>query len=267
MSAIRIGQSTAAMAGLMLLAAVELAHERWWRSAICLSLALAVKPLAIVMILLTAALYPAMRSRLTMGIAVVVAAPFLFQRPEYVWQQYLGCAEMLRLAVRRGDEQWWAQLFGLLKYLGWEVSSQGQTITRVFAAIATLALCWLAKHRRDAKTAAFFLYALSVCYLMLFNPRTENSTYCLLSPAIAVFIAEAFKERHAYWTGAALIIAVIGMVGSYEIGKFFTPETGRPVWLAPMMCAPFACYVAWRGCCDGLTRRVEREFHGLVRSA
>jgi len=62
-----------------------------------------------------------------------------------------------------------------------------QTILRLVAALGTLALCWQSRRRHDAVRSAAYVFALSVAYLMLFSPRTENNTYAMLGPAIAVF--------------------------------------------------------------------------------
>ncbi len=52
------------MAGLMMLATVDLVDKRWWRAAAYLSLGLAIKPLCLVLVLLAAVLYPATMWRL-----------------------------------------------------------------------------------------------------------------------------------------------------------------------------------------------------------
>jgi hypothetical protein len=61
----RNGQATLAMAGLMLLAVADMARASWWRAALWLALAAAVKPLVVVLILLAAAIEPSLRWRAT----------------------------------------------------------------------------------------------------------------------------------------------------------------------------------------------------------
>ena len=51
----RNGQATLIMTGFMLLAVVDAAHSRWWRATLWLALSVAIKPLAIVLVLLIAA--------------------------------------------------------------------------------------------------------------------------------------------------------------------------------------------------------------------
>ena len=56
-AALRNGQASTLLLASMLLAAVAMAQRRWWPAAVLLGLALAVKPLAIVLLLLAGALY------------------------------------------------------------------------------------------------------------------------------------------------------------------------------------------------------------------
>ena len=87
------------------------------------------------------------------------------------------------------------------------------------------------------------MYTLAAVYLMLFNPRTENSTYCVLGPAVGLFYAEQLRTRR--WLTAGLLLAVMAAcVGSYELGKHLTPPGAKTVWLAPLACCCLAAYLA-----------------------
>jgi len=242
---VRNGQATVLMTACMLLAADALAYARWNRATLLLAFAFAVKPLALVMILLAAALYRPMLWRLALAAVVLPLVPYAFQSPQYVTGQYHAFVESLRHVYRLGHEAWWAQLFGMLKVFGWDVPSPIQTGCRVLAAAATLAVCWLAQRRLEVRRFAVWLFTLTAIYVMLLNPRTENSTYCLLGPAIGVWYAEAGRRRNrGQW--ALLLTLSIAVVGSYEIGKFFTPAGAQPIWLAPLACTIFAGYAAVR---------------------
>ena len=166
----RNGQATLIMAGLMMLATVDLVDKRWWRAAAYLSLALAIKPLCLVLILLAAALYPAMMWRLAISICFWTAMPFLIAEPTYVLHQYFGCANMLQLAADRGRDPNWSQVFGMLQVFGISIPSSWQTILRAIAAAGTLAMAWYAQRRWPSSWAGTYCYALATCYLMLFNP-------------------------------------------------------------------------------------------------
>jgi len=241
-SCFRNGQSTVPIAALMMIAVVDLADRRWGRAAAWLSLGLALKPLVLVMTLLAGALYKPMRGRLLAGTAIVLASPFLFQAPGYVVSQYQLCAASMQATARLGIDLYWAHFFGMLKVAGVSVSPSVQTGVRLLAAGGTLWLCRLARKQYPADQAAVWLYALSACYLMLFNPRTENNTYAMLGPAIAVFCGQALLIERRPMVAAALAGAAIGILGSHQITKGITPPS-QSVWLSPLVCAGFLAFL------------------------
>ena len=244
-SCLRIGQSTLPMTGIMLLAVDAMYRSKWNSATAWLTLAVAIKPLAVVLVLLSAAVHVPMRLRLAVGMVVGALLPFVLQSPAYAAWQFQQCGAMLQVAAELGNESWWAQAFGMLKAFGLETPGPVQTAARLVAALATCAVCWIAFRRFDSRRAHLWLYTLTAVYLMLFNPRTENSTYCILGPALGCFLADEVLRRRPIraWLLGALTVAA---AGSYEIGKFFTPEGARPIWLAPLACLVFAAYLAVR---------------------
>ncbi len=239
-SSLRIGQSTMLMTAGIVLAIDCWRRQRFSRSATWIAIAIAVKPLAIVPAMLLFAVSAPMRWRIVMGAGLVAVSVFGFQNPEYVWQQYLDCATMLGRAADLGNQPgWWAQLFGMLDVFGFPTPPSVQTILRLIAAIGTLALVYVGTRRFDRCGQAVWMLTWTAIYLMLFNPRTENSTYCLLGPVLGIFIAEAaIRDRNK---AMAIVISTLSVLiaGSYEIGKHFTPEGARVIWLAPLACTAF----------------------------
>jgi hypothetical protein len=239
----RNGQATLLMAGLMMAAVACMATRSWWRAAGCLVLALAIKPLAIVLILLSAALYRPMIGRLLIAACVMLAIPFLTQDSAYVQSQYLAYIRTVQAATDHSNVEYFAQLFGLLRVVGLEVPSHVQTLLRaLFAGLTLLACLWYSR-RMDAARWGVYFYSLSTCYLMLFNPRTENNTYSMLAPAIAVFFAWALIEGRLVHTVLLGAIA-FGTVGTFEFGRLLTPAA-QSIWLAPLMAIGFSgCVIA-----------------------
>ena len=246
-SCARNGQSTLPMAGLMLLATADLADQRWWRATLWLTLGMILKPLTIVLVLLAAAIYPAMRGRLCAGIAAVCCFPFLFQRFDYVMATHKDCIHALQVAHRVGVEGYWAQLFGMLRVFGLEVPQQVQTLTRLVAAVATLGLCWYAQRRYGSARANVSLYVLTALYLMLFNPRTENNTYAMLGPALAVTAGRMLFVTRQKAQGYLVLGCAVVTLASYEVGKLFVP-TIQAVFLAPLATCVFAVIVVVELC-------------------
>lgn len=244
-SAARNGQATLIIAGLMMLAVEELWRERWLRATLLLSLGLAFKPLTLVMLLLVAALYPPMLPRLLAGVGIVAAIPYALGPWQYVNSQYVAFGEMLAAAAHEGGHHPWAHIFGMLQTAGIEIEWRVQTALRAIAAAATLLAGWLARRRLPTARCPVYLFALSACYLMLFNPRTENNTYALVAPAIGLFCAEAFLVRRQPLVAWRIVGMSIGIVGGYEIGRRLAPGVS-PVWLAPLMCTFFNVFVLVR---------------------
>jgi hypothetical protein len=237
-SSARNGQATLPMTGLMILGTVAAAESRWWLSSALLALAVAIKPLAIVMLLLLGGIHAPLRWRLLPALAAVLAAPFLFQSPEYVAQQYWECCQMFRQASDRGLDPIWPQLFCSLDIWGLPIPARAQTAIRLLAAAATFALAVRAARTGPPARAALLVFSLAACYLMLFNPRTENNTYSCIAPAVALSLALTWRQPgQAKWSLCFLLIAV-GNVGGWAMQELL--GTGPKVWLAPLSTAIFA---------------------------
>lgn len=247
---LRNGQSTLMITGLMLLATVDLQEKKWCRATVLLALAFAFKPVAIVMILLAGAIHPQMLWRLAIGMAVVAVAPFLMQRPDYVISQFIAFDQNTRVAFATGETGYWAQLFGMLKVAGWDVPSPVQQTLRLVFAGATLVACWWTARRLPADRNSFYLYALSNCYLMLFNSRTEGSTYAMVGPVYGVLLAEAWLQRKNRMASLAFLLATIATVFNYDLAKLVARGRNEDVWLCPFVCILVTCYLFVRLTCE-----------------
>lgn len=255
---LRNGQSTLMITGLMLLATVDLQEKQWWRATVLLALAFAFKPVAIVMILLTAAIHPSMLWRLAIGMTAVALSPFLMQRPDYVISQFIAFNQNTQVAFSTGETGYWAQLFGMLKVAGWDVPSTVQQTTRLIFAVATLAGCWWAARKLPADRSSFYLYALSNCYLMLFNSRTEGSTYAMVGPVYGLLLSEALYQRKTVARSVAFILAIVATVFNYDLAKIVARGRNEDVWLCPFVCILLTIY---------LVARLKRELQSAKVSA
>ncbi len=244
-SSARNGQTTLLMAAMMMLATANIAYRQWWRATYWLALGLALKPLILVIALLVGALYRPMSWRLCVGAAGVFFFPFLTQSPDYVWQQYTQCITELYSAYELGTERLWAQLFGMLSVAGLHISSEIQFLVRLIVAISVLVMCWLGQKKLTATQTCIWIYSLATCYLMLFNPRTENTTYAMLGPVIGLHCAQALLVERRAIQSLAMVLITIGTVGSYEFGKMLVPAV-YPIWLAPLMCICLTALLIYR---------------------
>jgi hypothetical protein len=242
----RNGQATLALTGLMLLAVVDVAQQRWWRATLWLSLGISIKPLMIVLVLLIMAIDRPMSWRIAVGMLVTALVPFLTQHPGYVMEQYAACWKNFTTAAHVGAaEGGWTSPFHALRLIGITVPEPVQTALRLAAALGTLVLCWLSRRRHDAVRSAVFVFSLSVVYLMLFSPRTENNTYAMLGPAIAVFLAGAYLVEKRSREGLLLCGLTFVILGGRLIERLLTPHAGTG-WVSPLVAVCFATYLVVR---------------------
>src|SRR5262249_29919205 len=94
-AALRDGQATTPLLAVLLLSSIAIAEERWWNAAALLALALAIKPIAIVFMLLTAVLYRPLIGRLVVCLVPVFLVPFVNPNLHAVLQLHLLAAEKL----------------------------------------------------------------------------------------------------------------------------------------------------------------------------
>ena len=245
LSCARNGQSTLIMTATMILGLVDLGEGRRWRAAGWLSLSLALKPLALVLILLLAALDRRMAGRLLVGVAAVLLFPFATQTAPYVADQYVKSVQMFRASSHCGMVELWAQPFSVLSLAGIVVPESVQTLVRAAAGPVTLLLCAAAKRRRDFRDFVPYLLAFSVLYILLFNPRTENNTYAMLGPAIGLFAAPWIAKdvhRAAVWY---LSLILLLLSAGDELVRVATPP-GEHIWLKPSLALLFLLFLIHR---------------------
>jgi hypothetical protein len=239
----RNGQATLIMTGFMLLAVVDAARSRWWRATLWLALGVAIKPLAIVLVLLIAAIDRPMTWRVLLGMIVLALSPFATQHHAYVLQQYSACLSNMMAAAHVGvAAHGWTSPFTTLRVSGVDVPERIQTVIRLAAAAATLGICILTRRRHDVVRSALYVFSLAAVYLILFSPRTENNTYAMLGPAIGVFLASAFLIERRPGEGILLSGVVLALVGSRVIERLVAPHAEK-IWLSPLMAVCFVVYL------------------------
>jgi len=254
--AAQIGQANLLFSALMLHATADVARRRWWAAAVSLSLLVVVKPFGVVMVLLVAPLHEPVRWRLAECLTAVLASPFLFGTPSYVLGQYRMFVSKLMVSSRP-DPGRWADLTSLLWAAGGHPSEATMTGVRLALAVGALALSWKAVRRWGEPRASILTLAVATTYLMLCNPRTQENSYVILGPAVALFTASALLiDRHRWQT--ALLLAVFVGIGFH---RAFSVHPNY--WLQPLAALIFAGYLAY----NTLTRRNHAEFMAEYRPA
>jgi Glycosyltransferase family 87 len=242
----RNGQSTLIMSGLMMLACVDLAECRRGWAVFWATLAVAFKPLAIVMLLLAPFLDRRLAWRAALGIAVILGVPFLTAPPGYVVEQYLKCGQMFRASSHCGIIELWAQPFCVLGLLGLNLSESTQTAIRLVAAGGAIGLCLAARRRLSRERAAEYLLAISTLYILLLNPRTENNTYAMLGPVIGLsLVASLASRRPSRGEAVCLSIALALMAVGDALVRPLAGD-GEHIWLNPSLALLFGAYLVHR---------------------
>ncbi len=234
-AALRNGQATTLLAALMLLGAIAIAEERWWRAAAFLALAFALKPLGIVLVLLAGALYRPLRLALAIGVALVFVLPFIHPDPAAAWHVYgLGFHKLVASSLP--GRQTWSDITGLMDMIGLSLPETAWTAIRAAVALLTLWVGHQAVRRQTSAIAALDLFALAVCYLMLMNPRTEENTYIMLAVALALFTT-ILRWGEISPLRAWLLVGFAVLLGCHNFGSWIFRPT--EYWLKPLVCIAF----------------------------
>jgi len=239
-SAFRNGQANLWIAGLMLHAALDVCDRRTTRASCALTLALIVKPIAIVPYLLFGALERRMLPRLAIGLVFVFGLPFAFGEAGYVWAQYGGFVEKLHRSIAPGDV--YVEVFGGLQHLGFDVPEGARRIVRALMALVTFGLCRRAYRREGTAVGALAVLYLSAVYLMAFNPRTEENSYVILAAVLAPTAA-------ASWLGGRRRDGAVMAVGCFLIGTHVWRWRGHDLvraWLKPLLALAFGAWTVLR---------------------
>ncbi len=228
--AVRNGQMNVHLTAMLVLACVGLMRERWWRATFWLALALAAKPIALVLLLLFTALRSPLWWRIPIGVAVVAVLPFLNPNTEYVREQYLAGLSKVVEAGTLHDYAVFrpADLTSLLSLLGMQLPEVVLNILRGLAAFVVLGLGGLITWLFDRRTSAVLILFLGTAYLMVFNPRTEGNTYTMLGVPLAMIAAWSLLERRASPRSIILVGACI-LMGYAQ----FLVHKQREYWIRP----------------------------------
>ena len=237
MSSARNGQMNILLAALMAFAAIAIVERHWSAGAIWLTLGLALKPLMLSMFLLAAVLYRPLRGRLPAAFLLLLLFPFLLQDHTYVWNQYLHFFHKAQAAGTPWDVEPFSDIYGIVSTLGFRMSPVLQIGVRGGAALLTLLLCWLGLKRWGHTGGTLLLLSFSACYMLLFNPRTENNTYALLGIPLAFFAASALLVTRWFLVTGFLVALTVFMSASHEITR------GHNYWLSPTSCLLFFLYL------------------------
>ena len=231
LGALQMGQANIWIAASLFQAAAALGRDRWWLAALWLAVGFAVKPIMLAPIGLAMLRSPRLWMPMAVLITSVIALPFALAPSAYVWSQYVDSWRNLTDSCAQVTTHRFADINGLLRSLGTELSGSWSMAARAAFGVA-LATLLLARGRRlDSGAWSFTWLALGSSYVLLCNPMSEANSYCMFGVPAALLAWQLLGEgesgaaRHPTAVLAAGWIA-IGMLVLMGIGS----EALRP-WL------------------------------------
>jgi hypothetical protein len=232
------GQAQVIMTGLLLNAASDLILKRTWRCAALLSLALAIKPIALSMMALAFVLFSQLRVPLAIGLCTILLLPLIHPDPGFALAEYRSFLEKIIHAstLTAASWPWLADISTLVAALGIEISQPGQLAIRVLGAGLALVLGYRARCLSPTTNVCAVL-ALGLIYLTLFNPRTESDTYVALSSMIGLSAALVLVRKRSSVLGWALLCSALALGIPWR--RQIDP------WFKPALALMYAVYWSW----------------------
>ena len=210
LGSLRNGQANALVAALLLHVVACLQREQWKTAASLIVLTIAVKPIALTLLLLAPLVYRKLILPLAVALALLAALPFALGAPSYVMEQHRAFLNNLRVCSSVTEHRF-ADLNGMLRTFGAELPSAVSLGLRVVAGALTALVWWWTGRRMEEPQRALWLYLLATTYLMLFNPMTETNGYVVVVPALALWAERALAQPSTRTVGWVLVAVVAAM--------------------------------------------------------
>ena len=190
------GQVNPLIIGLLMVAIVAAHQGQWTISVICLSLCayLKIYPLAVGLLLLL--VYPRQISwRLALALFLMGAFSFFLQQPAYVLDQYKRWIGTRATDDRRMNIDIAPRDFAmLLRAIHVDLSSRTFLVLQLSAAVAAAAVCIYGRLKKWSKECLLLaVLNLGTCWMLLFGPATEDATYVMIAPPLALALVRTQK--------------------------------------------------------------------------
>jgi hypothetical protein len=244
-------QAQVPMTAAMMLGAVAMMKARWLAATFWIFLAAVVKPLAVVMLLLAGALQPRMRLTLAVALLAGFLLPFLFLDFGYLSEQHRTWAMKLsRMAhVMPTDWPFQADFQTMLDSAGIVVPPQVATVVRFAAALGTLALAWRLSQAGGPRAMPFAILLLAGCYITLFGPRNEFTSFMVVTPAMTMLALLLLGRMDPRGWPLLAAVLMLGIAWEFHYGRWVKPliVTLTYAWLIWIALVP----ARWRALIDG----------------
>jgi hypothetical protein len=248
LSNIDSGQANPIVIGLLLAGMAAACTGRWTLAALAVAGAVHWKiyPLVAGLLLIVAA-PKKFTWRFLLFLALLAAAPFLFQKTSYVVEQYREWA-LTRVADNRfaypieiAPLDLW---FLLVRVLQLPLSETAYHLLRAATGAAIAAFCLLGALRRWPVERLYGgLFAFVCAWMVLLGPASEWLTYLLLAPAASLAVVDVLTRPSSRWTRATAF-AAYGFLLLAVLRVGFVPKLQFP-WLLALQPLGGLCYTAY----------------------
>ena len=205
------GQANPLVIGLLMIALSAAYSRRWTLAAFAVAGAFYWKIYPLVLGMLLVLVAPQKFSwRLVLALIVMGMLPFLFQKPDYVLQQYHQWM-VTRLVDNRLNyplEIAPLDLWLLLVRLGTlPLGESGYQILRLAAGAAIAGFCLYGGWKGWSKERILGgIFCFACVWMLLLGPASESLTYLILVPAGAIAVVESFSLRLSPFSRIAAVI-------------------------------------------------------------
>jgi hypothetical protein len=218
------GQANVLLMALLLAAGAAAMRQRWNLTAIVLAAACLLKIYPLAVALLMVVIFPRQLGwRFALALGVGLALPFGLQNPNYVLEQYGNWFQLLLTDDRRDFAltQGYRDFHLLTRFFGAPISAGFYVAVQVSAAAVAAGVCLMG---RLAKWPTNHLVqttlALGCCWMVVFGPSTESSTFILIAPALAWALVDAFAVGRPVWSRTLLVIVMAMFVVTFTATWF-----------------------------------------------
>jgi Glycosyltransferase family 87 len=202
LGSINNAQSNTLIVGCLLLGVAAAADQRCWLAAVCLAVPVVFKIYPAAVVLLILLVQPRLGWRLGLALAASCLLPFALQEPNYVAGAYQSWFNQIAHDNRHTGqlENSYRDFFMLMRVTGLHLSERHYQVLQLGMAGLVAAIVVRSQRFGCGKTRLLRAsFDLGCCWIILFGPATENSTYALLAPTLALAAWEAFQPGEQAW--------------------------------------------------------------------
>jgi len=196
------GQVNPLITGLIMLALVSAHRRQWTVSAICLGITAYLKIYPLSVALLLVLLYPRQLAwRLLVTLLLMGVFSFVLQNPAYVLEQYQRWFGTRAADDRRMNMDIAPRDFAmLLRTLQINLSSRIFLVLQLLAGIGAGAVCIYSRVQNWSEQRQLTtVFAFGTCWMLLFGPSTEDATYAIIAPPLALALVQTLRQRMPDW--------------------------------------------------------------------